>query len=329
MAIEPSQSESFLQCLNTFINFSLHLNQKGAEKNLSAAPSLAGQHIISDRRESKECTPDGSEDSAGEAHHRDGVEQHLSVVHHDESKACDGSSSGTAAETDAQSIGSTITTKSQKQSSEQERGGSRERAKVRSIKSSAGAASTGSGAKQQECNSRQGDRVQGVPLAAESVCVSCVLDAPNNSVEQQRLDQDRESMSALSAEAGSRYSNITKCPGKCTNCGEGHHRHLCAKECRRCHRGVPMSCSCWRWMQRRNRERDGLEPLEYTPSVSIQGHEESRSSSKRRAYNALRDFVSLHPFVMWLQRSDMFDLQVEDQLRILLEAMHWEDRSTL
>jgi hypothetical protein len=51
-------------------------------------------HII--RRRSEECASGGSEGLAGEARHRDGVEQYGSVVHEEKSKACDGSSSGTA-----------------------------------------------------------------------------------------------------------------------------------------------------------------------------------------------------------------------------------------
>jgi len=67
------------------------------EDEVSAyAARVAVQRVNTSRRRSEECASGGSEDLAGEAHHRDGVEQYGSVVRKEGNKACDGSSSGTA-----------------------------------------------------------------------------------------------------------------------------------------------------------------------------------------------------------------------------------------
>ena len=60
------------------------------------AAQAAVQRLHTIRRGSEERASDGSEDLAGEARHRDGVEQYGSAVYEEKSKACDGSSSGTA-----------------------------------------------------------------------------------------------------------------------------------------------------------------------------------------------------------------------------------------
>ena len=339
LSVEQSQSSNILQCLEKLVYSSSNPNvQKDAEKNLSAdSAPVAGQHTKSNRGGSEECASNGSDDLAGEAHQGDGVEQKVSAGPMVMDTACEGSSSGLAAGIEVRHVDSNTTVKSQEQSlaqgaeqsSEQKRGGKGERVKKHSTKSSAGAALTGCGVKQQQCGNCHGDKSQCDPKAGGRGCVTCGDEVPTNRLEQERGERHRKAMLELSAAAGSSYTDISKCTGSCLNCGLGHHLHTCPEECRRCHSGPPMSCRCWRWMQRRKRERAGLEPLECAPSFRIQSHEESRSCSKKRAYNALRDFVSNHPYVMLLQSSDTFDLQVEDQLRVLLESMRWDDRSTL
>ena len=135
-SVEQSQSANFLQCLEKFINSSSNPNlQKDAEKSLSAdSAPVADQHTKSHREGSKECTSNGSEDLAGEAHQGNGVEQHVSAVFQ-ENTTCEGSSLGAAEGADVQHIGSNTSIPSQeqslaqgaKQSSEQKRGGRGER----------------------------------------------------------------------------------------------------------------------------------------------------------------------------------------------------------
>ena len=69
-SVEQSQSAILLQILEKFINSSSNPNlQKEAEKSFSADSSpVADQHTNSHREGSKECTSNGSEDLAGEAH---------------------------------------------------------------------------------------------------------------------------------------------------------------------------------------------------------------------------------------------------------------------
>ena len=153
LAIDISHVSSLLQYLNTSFNSSsVNLDVRKDVKDIIAASAQAvEQRIKPHRRGSKECASKDSEDSAGEAHRRDSVEQHVPVVQREKSKACNGSSSGAAAGASASCVGSTIV-KSQSAvslGSEQRREGKSERAPMRSGKSSAGAASAGVGAKQQ------------------------------------------------------------------------------------------------------------------------------------------------------------------------------------
>jgi hypothetical protein len=110
VAMEASQSSSFLQCLEALINSSSHLAvQKDGEKNFSvASASVAGHHINPDRGGSKECASIGSEDLAGEARRKGSVEQHVSVVQSERGTACRGSSLGAAVGTSVQGAGTNI-----------------------------------------------------------------------------------------------------------------------------------------------------------------------------------------------------------------------------
>ena len=165
LSVDRSHVSSLLQYLNTFFNSSsVNLDVRKDVKDIIAAPAqVVEQRIKSHRRGSEERASKVSEDSAGEAHQRDSVEQHVTAVQRGKNKACKSSFSGAAAGAGAQCVGSTIT-KSQSSGalgSEQRRGGKSERAPMHSGKSSAGAASAGVGSKQQVwVNSRGGKALQ-------------------------------------------------------------------------------------------------------------------------------------------------------------------------
>ena len=136
LSVDRSHASSLLQYLNTFFNSSsVNLDVRKDVKDIIAASAQAGeQRIKSNRRGSEERAPKVSEDSVGEAHHRDRVEQHVSAVQRGKNKACNGSSSSAAVGAGASCVGSTIT-KSQNavsSGSEQRRGGESERAPMRS-----------------------------------------------------------------------------------------------------------------------------------------------------------------------------------------------------
>ena len=66
------------------------------------------------------------------------------------------------------------------------------------------------------------------------------------------------------------------------------------------------------------------------PSVNtILEYEKSRSCSKKKAYQALSDFVKERTYIWRLLESQDFTLEAEGDLRVLLLAMREEDRSGL
>ena len=68
----------------------------------------------------------------------------------------------------------------------------------------------------------------------------------------------------------------------------------------------------------------------FVPTViAISGYEESRSCSKKKAYQALGDFVKAKAYIWQLVQTPDFTAKVECDLRSLLLSMREEDRSLL
>ena len=111
LPVDRSHVSSLVQYLNSSIN-SASVNRdvrKDVKKDIKAASALsAGQCIKPNRGGSTERASKCSEDPAGEARHRDSVEQHVSAVQKEKSKARDSSSPGAAAGAGVQYIGSRI-----------------------------------------------------------------------------------------------------------------------------------------------------------------------------------------------------------------------------
>ena len=76
-------------------------------------------------------------------------------------------------------------------------------------------------------------------------------------------------------------------------------------------------------------KRGGSELAVVPPAISIPEYEKSRSCSKKKAYQALSDFVKERTYVWQVIKSLDFTLEAEGDLRILLQAMREEDRSGL
>ena len=300
LLVDRSHVSSLLQFLNTFYkSSSVNLDVRKGVKDLSAIPApVADQRTQSHRRRSEERASNGSEDSAGEARRSGSVEQHMSAVHRERSTACDRSSPGAAAGTGVQHTGSNIT-KPQRSvgGPEQRRGGESERASKRSGESTAGAASAGCSAKQQVCKDSRGSKALHNPKTKEA------------------------------EQAGSKYASLLTFRGSCFNCGGQHHNHLCLENCKRCKDGPPCQCKCWRWRQRQ--KRSSVEPAVVPPAVTIPEFEESRSCSKKKAYQELCDFVQGREYIWQLVESSEFTEEEEGELRALLLGMREEDRSGL
>ena len=226
----------------------------------------SGQHLKSSRRGISAGVPKDAGNLAGEAPHRESVEQQESVVMLLRTKVRKRSSSATAEGTGAQHISSTII--------------------------------------RQEEVSSQRESTSGV----------------------KRKDK---SQTALAQEAGSRYCSLETFRGECDNCRGPHHRHVCTRQCVRCKRDIPSRCSCHHWMQKRRREQAGRVPSEQSLLVKTQVYEDSHSCSKKKAYLALLEFVRRHSYIMLLQRSEEFTLEVQGELRSLLLSMRREDRCVL
>jgi hypothetical protein len=65
------------------------------------------------------------------------------------------------------------------------------------------------------------------------------------------------------------------------------------------------------------------------PAVTIPEFEESRSCSKKKAYQELCDFVQGREYIWQLVESSEFTEEEEGELRALLLGMREEDRSGL
>ena len=269
----------------------------------AATMCTSEQHLKSIRRGVSAGVPKDAENLAGEAPHRESVEQQESVVEGVETKVRKGSSSATAEGADAQHISPTSVRQGELSSQrkqtpvfkcEDESG----RESLSSEESSAGMAPT-AGAKQRSTGVGSTDMLQG------------------------------KSQSSLAKAAGSRYCSLDSFRGECDNCGGPHHRHVCPRQCVRCERDIPSRCSCHRWMQRRRRELSGLESGEQSLADEVQGYEDSHSCSKKKAYVALMEFVQEHNYIMLSQKSKEFTLEVQGELRTLLLSMRREDKCVL
>ena len=80
-------------------------------------------------------------------------------------------------------------------------------------------------------------------------------------------------------------------------------------------------------MQRQKRGGSALAVV--PPAISIPEYEKSRSCSRKRAYQALSEYVKERTYIWQLTESLDFTMEAEGDLRILLQAMHEEDRSGL
>ena len=242
------------------------------------------------------CAPKGNEAPAGEVSAMRDAKQQESVVQEEENKACNGSSPGTAAGAGAQCSGSTNTKNPGSPGSDQMRRDKSECASMCSDKSLAGAVSATSGAKQR-IGKGCGNKAQQIPKTKEA------------------------------EEAGSRHSSLLNAPGPCYNCGGPHHNHRCPGDCIRCGDGPPCQCKCWRWRQWK--KRSSIESSVVPTVITISDYMESRSCSKKKAYQALSDFVKARTYIWQLVHSPDFTAKVESDLRCLLLAMRDEDRSGL
>ena len=77
--------------------------------------------------------------------------------------------------------------------------------------------------------------------------------------------------------------------------------------------------------QKRSRGESALAP----PAIAILEYEKSRSCSKKKAYQALSDFVKERTYIWRLLESQDFTLEEQGELRTLLLDMREEDRSSL
>ena len=128
-------------------------------------------------------------------------------------------------------------------------------------------------------------------------------------------------------EARSNYYDIRKCPDPCHSCGGPHHRHLCLSVCKKCNRDLPRDCGCWSW--KKNKNKSVSSKRKCSPPVVIPTFEAAKSCSKKKHYNALRDFCLEFDFVWRKEKSARFDVTIQGWLRWKLLAMRKEDKSIL
>ena len=103
--------------------------------------------------------------------------------------------------------------------------------------------------------------------------------------------------------------------------------HWCLRECKKCKDGPPRRCKCWRWRQRQRQQRANVVPDVVPQVIAIPDYEQSRSSSKKKAYVALGEFLKDRSYLWQLSVSSLFTLEEEGNLRELLLTMRSDDRS--
>jgi hypothetical protein len=87
-------------------------------------------------------------------------------------------------------------------------------------------------------------------------------------------------------------------------------------------------CKCWRWRQRRRQRQADAEPLKVPAVITIPDYDRSRSTSKKKAYEALGDFLRQREYIwQFSTASPLFTLEEEGDLRELLLHMRRDDRS--
>ena len=171
VSLDPSQVSNLFKSLN--LSLKLPFNspdcKKAVEEGFGVGSAQAAERRIH-REKTEECASKGSDGLAGEVLSPVGTKQHVSAVQKEKSKTCNGSSPSAAAGAGAQCIGST-TTKTQSAvspGSELERRSESECAPKRSDESSAGAASTVGGAKQQIGVVGHGSKALHIPKTKEA-----------------------------------------------------------------------------------------------------------------------------------------------------------------
>ena len=103
--------------------------------------------------------------------------------------------------------------------------------------------------------------------------------------------------------------------------------HWCLRECKKCKDGPPRRCKCWKWRQRRRQQRASAKPVFVPQDIVIPEYEQSRSSSKKKAYVATGEFIKDRTYLWQPSVSPLFTLEEEGNLRELLLTMRSDDRS--